>query len=105
LIAALLRAPPREADDGAKIAVARAVLRQQHQLHTAHQQQFRADEQLESGLLRGHVRPHDAGEGTLVGDGERRIAERLRARHQLFRMRGAAQEAEIGDAVQFGIVR
>ena len=51
------------------------------------------------------MRAHDAGERAFVGDRQRRIAERLRALDQLFGMRGAAQEREVRDAVQFGVMR
>ena len=104
VIAPLVCAASAEGNDGAEIAVARAVFCQQNQFHAPGQNQFRADDQLESGLFRRHMRAHDTGDGTLVGDGQRRIAERLRLLDQLFRMRGAAQKAEVGDAVQFGVI-
>jgi len=51
------------------------------------------------------VRAHDAGDGALVGDRQRRIAEFARLLDQFLGVRGAAQEAEVGEAVQFGVVR
>jgi hypothetical protein len=49
--------------------------------------------------------PHGAGERAFVGDGERRVAERRGALDQLLGVRSAAQEAEIRQAVQLGVVR
>ena len=53
-------------------------------------------------IARSDVRAHDPGDRALVGDGERLVAERVGALHQLFRMRGAAQEREVGAAVKAG---
>jgi hypothetical protein len=54
-------------------------------------------------LARRHVRLDDAGQRALVGDGQRAVAERMGLRHQLARVRGAALEGEIRQAVQLGI--
>ena len=86
LIAALLRTTPAQRDDGRQIAVAGAVLRQQHQLHSVCKHDLGTDQQLESRLLRRRMRTHDAGEGTFVGDRQCRVAECLRLRHQFLRM-------------------
>ena len=51
------------------------------------------------------VRAHHAGERTFVGDGERRVAERLGLRDQFLGVRGAAQEAEVAEAVQLRVCR
>ena len=52
---------------------------------------------------RRDVRAHDAGDRAFVGDRERRVAERARALDEFLRVRGAAQEAEIAEAVQLGV--
>jgi hypothetical protein len=62
-----------------------------------------ADDELQVVFLRFHVRPHHAGERAFVGDRKRRVAQLVRARHQLLGMRCAAEEAEIGEAVQLGV--
>ena len=46
---------------------------------------------------------HDARDRAFVGQRERGIAQRLRALDQFLRVRRAAQEREIGEAVQFGV--
>jgi hypothetical protein len=51
------------------------------------------------------MRAHHTGQRTLVGQGQRRIALRRRLPDQFVRMRGAAQEAEVGQAVQLGVIR
>ena len=67
------------------------------------QRELGADDERQPGVACAQMRTHDAGKRTLVGDRQRRIAERLRALDQLFGMRGAAQEREVRDAVQFGV--
>ena len=62
-------------------------------------------DQLQTAFLRREMRAHAAGERTLVGQRERSIAERVGALDELLRMRGAAQEAEVGNAMQFGVGR
>ena len=104
LIVPLLGAPPAERDDGAEIAVTGAVLRQQNQLHTTSQKQFATNDQLEPERFGRHMRPHSAGHRTLVGNGQRGITQGLGLPDQFLRMRCAAQEAEVGDAVQLGVI-
>ncbi len=60
-------------------------------------------EELEPVLARRAVRAHGARDGALVGDGERRVAEFGRTFDEFLRVRGAAQEAEVGEAVQLGV--
>ena len=49
------------------------------------------------------VRAHHARERALVGDRERGVAQLPRLHDQLLRMRGAAQEAEVAQAVELGV--
>ena len=56
-------------------------------------------------LAGGDVGPDDPGHGALVGQGQRAIAERVGLAHQLLRVGSTAQEAEIADAMEFGVVR
>ena len=87
-------------------------MRQQHQPRMRraalgqHQPHLAADDELASCLRLGlDVRAHDARQRTLVGDGERAIAERGRAQHQLLGVRGTRQEAEVAAAVKLGVTR
>jgi hypothetical protein len=51
------------------------------------------------------MRPHDGGDRAFVRDRERRVAERMRALDQFLRMRRAAEEAEVREAVKLGVRR
>jgi hypothetical protein len=51
------------------------------------------------------MRPHHARQGTVVGDGQRRVAPFLRSSDQLFGVRGTAQKAEVAAAVELGVSR
>jgi len=53
----------------------------------------------------GEVCAHGTRERAFVGDRERAVAECVRGLDQFLRMRGTAQETEIAQAVQLGIVR
>jgi hypothetical protein len=44
------------------------------------------------------------GQRALVGDGQRRVAQRRRPFHQLVGVGGAAQEAVAAEAVQLGVL-
>jgi len=77
--------------------------RQQHDPRAFAESNLAADDELESHLLRRHVGTHDASERAFVGDRERRVAEFVRLRDQLLRVRGAAQEGEVGKAVELGV--
>ena len=59
--------------------------------------------QLVAAMARGEMSAHAAGKAAFVGDRQRRIAEALGTRHQLPGVRSAAQEAEIGQAMEFGV--
>ncbi len=61
------------------------------------------DDELERVLFGGDVRTHDPGERALVGDCQRGVAQLRRTFDQLLGVRGAAQEAEVGEAVQLGV--
>ena len=65
----------------------------------------RADEELQRVLvvLPLAIGPHHAGHGVAVGDPDRLQAERRRLRHIFLRMRGAAQEGEIGRDGELGV--
>ena len=110
-IQAFARPPAAGGDQLGEVAVAFAVGGKQYQLRgrrraagrCSAKREFGADDQLQAALLRRQVGAHCAGHRALVGDRERRIAERMRALDQFIRVRGAAQEAEIAQAVKFGV--
>ena len=61
--------------------------------------EFAAHEQLDIVFFRRHMGFNDSRQGTLVGNGNGRITQLCRALHQFLRVRGAAQEAEVAEAV------
>src|SRR5262249_17524508 len=102
-IAAFLAAGPSPGDERRELAVAFAVRRKRHKFRSIPQLYFRADDERHADALRRYVRPRRSRERALVGERERPVAERRSALHQLLGMRGAAQESEIGDAMQLGV--
>ena len=112
-IFALGRSASRPRDQLRQIAVPDARLRQQHQvqavghpdLGSVDQAEFARRGQFAACFAQRQVRAHRSGEGALVGDRQSGVTEHKRAFDQLFRMRGAAQEAEVGNAMQFGVGR
>ena len=54
-------------------------------------------------FTRINMRAHDARDRIAVGDPDPRMAERGRGRHELLRMRGAAQEGKIRGRGEFGV--
>ncbi|MNQ74149.1 hypothetical protein D3C85_889020 [compost metagenome] len=81
--------------------------RQQGQGRTAvglRQMKMRADDQRKTGPLGRRMGTHDARQRALVGNGQPLVPKLDGARHQLFRMRGPMQEAEIAQAVQLSIL-
>src|SRR5256886_2286592 len=102
-IAAFLRPAPAAGDELGQIAVASAVGGEQHQPRAVLQPYLRADDQRQADVFRRDMRPHGSGEQALVGERERPVPEPRGALHQLFRMRSAAKESEVGKAVQLGV--
>jgi hypothetical protein len=104
-ITTLVSRPPAAADQLAQIAVAVAVGGQQHQPRAVVQAQLGADDERQAVLPGRPVRAHHAAQAAFVGDGERRVAERGGARHQLLGMGGAAHVGMIGNTGQFRVGR
>ena len=108
-VAALGGTPARHRDPVRKVAVAAPRLRQQHQPRVrlaavGHDEaHLGADDQVHLPRLGLDVRAYHSGERALVGDGDRAVAERGRALHQLLRVRGPGQEAEVAAAVELGV--
>ena len=63
----------------------------------------RAGQQPQAGRLCSGMGAHRAGEGVAVGDADGGEAEFSRPRHQLVRVGGAAQEAEVAHRLQLGV--
>lgn len=130
-VAALALARAGKRDEFRQIAVARAVGRERDQgakrlAVGIGEMQLAADDQLQRARLRHRfagflgrigcrfrlrfqipdraVRTHGAGERAFVGDGERGVTVFQRGFGQFLRMRGAAQEREVAEAMQLGIV-
>ena len=97
-----------QGDELRQIAVAFAGLRQQGQAQRrgvgrGAQLEGGADQQRQVAGLGLHVGADRARQRALVGDGQRRVAQFGGAGDQLFRMRGALQEGEVGLALQLGV--
>ncbi len=121
-IAALGRLPACQRDELAQVAVAGARGGQQHELGTGPQAlRIIAFVELNLGAVdqperacrfvsfarlgERQVRAHRTRERTLVGERQSRVFERERALDQFLRMRRAAQEREVRQAVQLGVGR
>ena len=102
-VTTLLRTAAPPGDEFGKIAVAFALHRQQHQPQAVLETKLGTDDELQAADLRFAVGPHHTSQRTLVGDGQGLVAELCGTPHQLFRMRGRSQKAEVGAAVQFRI--
>ncbi len=102
-VGALLRLPPPARDELRQVAVARAIGREQHDLDAVAERELAADHQWQAGVLGREMRADGARDRAFVGDGERRVTERLRALDQLFGMRRATQKRKVRKAVQLGV--
>ena len=96
---------PGAGDQRRQPPVAVTVAGQQHQPLAVVQRQLAAHDEVQPALLRRLVGAHHAGQRALVGDRQRAVAEAARRQHQLLRVRGAGEEAEVAEAVQLGVVR
>ena len=104
-IAPLPRSSPGQRDQRREIAVAVAVAGQKDQLQAINGCDFAADNEFQSIFPGRQMRPDNTGQRTLVGQRQRTIALSHGTFGQLFRMRGPAQEAEVGKAVEFCVIR
>ena len=98
-----------DGDQFGQVAVAFAVLGQQHQRQRrfairVRQVEMGADNQRQRRFFRFRVGTHHAGQRTLIGQRQRRIAEPDGALHQLFGVRGTLQESKIRQAKQLGVI-
>jgi hypothetical protein len=104
-VAALGRRAARGGDQPAQLCVAGGVLHQQHQSQAVVEAEFGADDQLHAGDPRRLVRAHDARQRAFVGDRQRFVAAVGGTREQFLGTGGAAEEGEVGQAVEFGVGR
>ena len=93
-------------DEFTQVAPARRVVRQHHQLEGMGRSdpKLGARQQLQPVLFSRHMRPHHAGDGAFIGNGQRPVTQRVGARYQLFGVRGAALKTEIAERMQLGVV-
>jgi hypothetical protein len=108
VVAAFDGAPPCAGDQSADLGVAALLRRQQYQLQAIAAAKLGTDDQPAAALLwqsaRRLIGAHHTRKRTLVGQRQRAIAQFMRTRDEFSRMRGAAQKAEIAEAMQFGVV-
>ena len=105
VVGAFVHRPPSPGDQCTERRVAFPVGSQHDQTKSVGQGELAADEQPEAVAARRHVRPHDAGYGTLVGQRQRGVPKRCSPLHEFRRVRRAPQEREVAEAVQFGVGR
>ena len=99
----LHRTHARTRDQRRDVAITFTVGGEQHQPGAAVDLHLRADDKFEAVFFSRLVRAHHTGERTLIGDRQRAITLRPRARHQLVGMRGTAQEGKVANTVQLGV--
>ena len=97
--------PARESDQPAKLAVGPAVRRENDQLQMLFGRELAADDELERQVPHCRMGTHDAGDRTLVGQGEPRIAKPGGLLDEFRRMRRSAQEREVAQAMQLRVWR
>ena len=77
-VAALLRRAPAARDEPAQLAVALPIRRERDEAQPAGEPELRADDEFErvsSASSCFDMRAHDSGDGTLIGDGKRCVAQ------------------------------
>jgi len=104
-ITAFLGPTSRQGNQRRQIAVAFPVLGQKHQFQAVDHRHFTADQQFQTKLLGRQMRPYDTGQRALIGQGQGGIPLRQGLLNQFVRVRRAAQETEIGEAMQLSVVR
>ena len=100
---ALGRPPLAEGEQRAQPRVGGPVGRPAQKRGAAGQVEPAADQEPNALGLRRLVRPYDAGQAVAVGDRDAGQAQLAGTRHQLLRVRGTAQEAEVGRGLELGV--
>jgi hypothetical protein len=93
------------ADQAAKPAIAVPVHCDRYEFQSTLEAELRPDEQFQLQQLRRHVGPYNSGNGTLISDGERAIPQDAGAFDEFLRVRSAAQESKVADAMQLHVRR
>ena len=99
------RGPAAPCNESGECRVPAAARGEADEFQAVRQRELAADDERKVSLARSGMRPHDSRERAFVRQCERAIAEFFCARDQLCRMRRAAQEREVADAVQFRVHR
>ena len=97
------RGPAAPCNEAGECRVPAAARGEADEFQAVRQRELAADDERKASLARSGMCPHDPRERAFIRQRERAIAEFFRARDQLRRMRRAAQEREVADAVQFRI--
>jgi hypothetical protein len=101
---ALLRPEISLREKPAEPPVGRPIGRIGQHLEAVGSDEPRADQELEAlAILPFAIGPYDPGETVAVGDADRGKTERVRGRNHFLRMRGPAQEREVGRDGKFGV--
>ena len=100
-VTAFRAASPRGGDELRQVTVSRAVRREQHEPGAIGNPELGTDDKFQFVFLGRKMRACHARERAFIGNGQRRVPELCRTRGEFFRARGAAQESEVADAVQF----
>ncbi|MCY1429643.1 hypothetical protein D9M71_455680 [compost metagenome] len=103
-VAALVGAATGVGDQPAEVLVAGEVFHQQHELGAGLDLHLAADDQRHAAFLRRLPGADDAGQAAFVGDRQGAVAQHFGADEQLLRTGGATLEAEVAQAVQFGVI-
>jgi hypothetical protein len=98
-----LGAPLPKREEAAEPPIRSAVARIGKQARSILQIEARADHELDADLLGGEMGADHAGKGVAIGDGDGLEADGFRRRDQLFGVRAAAQEGEVGGDVELGV--
>ena len=103
MVATFGRRAPTPGDEATELPVTAPIGGQQHQRQPASETEFRADDQACAPPLERGMGAHHTRHRTLVGEGKRVITERIGTLGEFLRLRGAAQETETAETVQFSV--
>ena len=102
-IISLVRGAPAGGDQPAEVGVTAPAGGQQHQPQAVRQGELAADNQAQPRRLGRHMGAHRPGHRAVVRHRQGAVTQLRRPGDQLLGVGGAAQEAEIGQTVQFGV--
>ncbi len=105
MVFALGCASPRAGDEAGEAGIALGRRRERHHGRAVGKAQFAANDEPEPTFPGSHMGAHHACEGTFVGERQGGVTQFRCALHQFLRVRGPAQEGEVGQAMQLGVGR